>query len=107
MEDKTGPETDREQVTFIETDIDCLQSLEEVRSALITTSWVDEVEMDASAGCLVVRHHGVEDDLSDMVGHLGHRLTTTINGEVMMDTASVALPKACPVGHVRAMGEWR
>lgn len=96
--------SNHEQVTFIETDIDCLQCLDDVRTSLAATSWVDEVEVDASIGCLVVRHHGEDDALSEMVGHLGHRLATGINGEVMMDSASVALPSVCPVGHDLAGG---
>lgn len=86
------------QLTYIETDIDCLQCLDDVRMSLAATPWVDEVEIDASAGCLVVRHHGEEDELSGMVGHVGHRLFTGSNGEVMMDTPSVGLPRVCPVG---------
>lgn len=97
----------RNQVTLVDTDIDCLQCLDDVRTSLAATSWVDEVEVDASAGCLVVRHHGEEDDLLEMVGRLGHRLLTGINGEVMMDTASVALPQVCPVGHHVAGGRAR
>lgn len=105
MADKGVPDSKRERMTFVETDIDCMQCLEEVRVSLATEPWIEEVEVDASAGCLVVRHHGAADDLSDLVGHIGHRLTTSINGEVMMDTASVALPMTCPVGHVQPEGE--
>lgn len=87
------------QLAYVETDIDCLQCLDDVRTSLAATQWVDEVEVDASAGCLIVRHHGEEGDISEIVGRLGHRLLTSTNGEVMMDTPSVGLPRVCPVGH--------
>lgn len=90
---------DKDTVTFVETDIDCLQCLADVRTSLAGTPWVVEVEVDVAAGCLVVRHHGDEEVLQDIVNQLGHRLLTGINGEVIMDAASVALPRMCPVGH--------
>lgn len=98
---------DRDQMTFIETDIDCFQCLDDVRRAVAGTPWVEDVEVDASAGCLVVHHHGSSEKLSELVAAFGHQLGAGINGEVMMDRASVALPMACPVGHDAPHGEPR
>ncbi len=99
-EDDSGHPENR--TTFVETDIDCLQCLEDVRSALDAIPWVDEVEEDARAGCFVVHHHGDSDHLATVASSLGHRLLTSANGEVAMGVPSVSTPETCPVGHARA-----
>jgi hypothetical protein len=86
-------------VTFLETDIDCLFCLEDVRAALVAAPWVGAIEEEMSSGCLVVRHRGVETDLAALVNDLGHRLDIAPNGELTMRQATVSTLEACPVGH--------
>ena len=88
------------ELTFIETDIDCVICLEDVRVALAAIPRVDEIEEEMSSGCLVVRHRGAAADLARLVTGFGRRLAIAPNGELTKGQATVSTPEACPAGHV-------
>lgn len=90
------------QVTYIESDIDCIQCLAEVQSALIDLPAVDAVEVDLSAGCLVVTHHGARSDkLAEVITAHGHRIDLGANGEAVMGAVEISPGPFCRYGHDR------
>lgn len=82
-------------ISYIETDIDCHQCLEDVRQALIALPDVDAVTENAAEGCLVVTHRTEAARLLEVVTRFGHRLVEADNGEMGMGQVTAVPVTSC------------